>query len=45
MKSKMKHIVSEGGKVNGFPRNIWKGESMLRDAKISMEKDAKRSMY
>jgi hypothetical protein len=36
MKSKMKHIVSEGGKVSGFPRNIWKGENMSRDAKRSI---------
>jgi hypothetical protein len=36
MKSEMKHIASEGVKVSGFPRNLWKGESMSRDAKRSM---------
>jgi hypothetical protein len=33
MKSKMKHIVTEGEKVSSVLKKIWKGEGMSRDAK------------
>jgi hypothetical protein len=36
MKSEMKHRVTEGKKVSGVLRKIWKGEGMSRDARRSM---------
>jgi hypothetical protein len=35
-KSEMKHEVTEGEKVSGVLKKIWKGEGMSRDAKRSM---------
>jgi hypothetical protein len=36
MKSKMKHRMTEGDKVSGVLKKIWKGEGMSKDAKRSM---------
>jgi hypothetical protein len=36
MRSEMKHRVTEGEKDSGVLRKMWKGEGLLKDAKISM---------